>query len=375
MKKMKFLTTLILASGLLFTACSSNQDLIKSLQSDVKNKTAEISSLKASLETKEAALKGCKSDVSAKVAALEACEKTKTAEAAMTSAANADLFPPNAKPGECYARVLIPATYKTVTEKMLKKEASERLEIIPAKYEWTTEKVLVREASKKVVPVPATYKWETEKVLVKPATTKLVKIPAKYEWKTEKILEKPAHTVWKKGKGEIEKVDNSTGEIMCLVEVPAVYKTVKKRVLVSPETTKTITIPAEYKTVKVKKVATPATTRTIEIPAEYKTVKVKKEVVPPTTRKITIPAEYQTVTKRMKVTEERMEWRAILCQTNATRGLVTKIQSALKKAGFNPGPIDGVIGSQTKAAITAFQKAKGLAIGGVTQETLRKLGL
>ena len=89
--------------------------------------------------------------------------------------------------------------------------------------------------------------------------------------KKKKLLVKPAHTVWKKGSGLIEKIDNSTGELMCLVEVPAEYETVKTKVLVSPETTQTISIPAEYETVKVKKVATAATTKTIEIPAEYKT--------------------------------------------------------------------------------------------------------
>lgn len=200
--------------------------------------------------------------------------------------------------------------------------------------------------------IPATYKWGTERVLVKAASSKLVTIPAKYENRTEKILEKAAHTIWKKGSGEIEKIDNSTGEIMCLVEVPATYRTVTSRVQVSP----------------------PAT-RTIEIPAEYKTIKVKTEATAPSTRSITIPAEYQTVTKRVKVTEEVMEWRAILCKTNATHAKVMSIQRALKKAGNNPGPIDGVIGSQTKAAVKAFQRAKGLALGGFTHETLQKLGL
>jgi len=69
----------------------------------------------------------------------------------------------------------------------------------------------------------------------------------------EQVLIKEAHTVWKKGRGLIEKVDDTTGEIMCLVEVPAQYKTVRKRVLVNPATVKEVTIPAEYKTVKVKK--------------------------------------------------------------------------------------------------------------------------
>ncbi len=43
---------------------------------------------------------------------------------------------------------------------------------------------------------------------------------------------------------------------------------------------------------------------------------------------------------------------------------IKEIQTALKNAGFDPGPIDGKIGAKTKEAIKAFQKANGLAIDG-----------
>jgi hypothetical protein len=56
--------------------------------------------------------------------------------------------------------------------------------------------------------------------------------------------------VWKKGRGPIEKIDAATGEIMCLVEVPATYK-----VMDTPPTTREVTVPAEYKTVKVQKLS------------------------------------------------------------------------------------------------------------------------
>jgi hypothetical protein len=42
-----------------------------------------------------------------------------------------------------------------------------------------------------------------------------------------------------------------------------------------------------------------------------------------------------------------------------------QIQQTLKKAGFDPGVIDGDMGPQTKAAVRAFQKANGLEIDGV----------
>lgn len=40
------------------------------------------------------------------------------------------------------------------------------------------------------------------------------------------------------------------------------------------------------------------------------------------------------------------------------------LQSRLTSHGFSPGPIDGVIGRTTTAAIRAFQKARGLAVTG-----------
>lgn len=44
---------------------------------------------------------------------------------------------------------------------------------------------------------------------------------------------------------------------------------------------------------------------------------------------------------------------------------VRSIQEALRKAGFDPGLIDGIAGARTKAAIQAFQKANGLKVDGI----------
>lgn len=290
------------------------------------------------------------------------------------SDAAADL-PPDAKPGECYARVMIPAVYETSTENVMKKEASERIEVIPARFEWVEERVQVREAATKIEVVPARYEWVEEKVMIKPASSSLQQVPAKYEWAEEKILVKPAQTVWKKGRGPIEKVDNGTGEIMCLVEEPAVYETVRKRVLVSEAKTTRGEIPAEYQTVKKQRLVEPATTRELTIPAAYETVKVRKLVSPPEEKRFEVPAEYGTVTKRKQVSDSRLVWKPVLCQTNISGSVVTDLQRALKRSGHDPGPIDGVVGHQTLQAVNAFQKAKGMASGGLTMETLRALNV
>ena len=89
-----------------------------------------------------------------------------------------------------------------------------------------------------------------------------------------------------------------------------------------------------------------------------------------------MPILYQTVTEQLKVSEESMGWKEILCETHVTQGTVSEIQQALAGAGFNPGPIDVVIGEQTLAAINAFQKEHNLTVASsLTIETVNTLGV
>ena len=94
---------------------------------------------------------------------------------------------------------------------------------------------------------------------------------------------------------------------------------------------------------------------------------------PATTRNVDIPAEYRTVTTRTMVEASRLEWRPVLCETNMDGTTIRGIQQALKRHGHDPGPIDGIYGSQTQAAVNSFQKAKGLATGGLTLATVEAL--
>jgi len=55
---------------------------------------------------------------------------------------------------------------------------------------------------------------------------------------------------------------------------------------------------------------------------------------------------------------------------------IVKVQEALKEKGDNPGPADGIMGKQTRAAVKKFQKANGLkATGTVDDQTAEKLGV
>ena len=278
------------------------------------------------------------------------------------------LTPPNAKAGECYARVVLPAQYEEVEEKVLVKEASELIEILPPEYGDSSEEVVVVPSVKKLVQVPASYKeiletlevkpalrvWKTslkkkalpispvllsaietsgvnlkyaepgdcykeyvvkpkfkkitedilvrkehntteviapefetveQTIVVKPATKEIVEVPAIYEEIEEKVLVETEKTVWKKGENPAQKVSGATGEIMCLVKVPAKYRTIKKRVLTSP-----------------------ASTKIVEIPAETKVVKVKKLLADTEIQYISQPELYETIEKVEQVSEARFDW-------------------------------------------------------------------
>jgi hypothetical protein len=314
--------------------------------------------------------------------------------------AEISLTPPNAKAGECYAKVVIPAKYKTVQERVLIQEASNKISVIPPKYEWVKKKIEVTPESKKLVTVPATFKKVTEVIEIKPsslswkvslrknaapvsqeilaaaklkgvdiknttpktcyreyfipatykkvpeeiilqkasqktkvipakyemvektivvtpASQKTITVPATYGFTEEKVLVEKEKTVWKPGKNPAQKLDGATGEIMCLVTIPAKYKTIRKKVVKSPATTKVVEIPEVTKTIKVKQLVSAATTENIDIPevkssiqktvlnhkAEFSWIKVGNNVersLRPTGHQICLvesPAQKQKITK------------------------------------------------------------------------------
>ena len=55
---------------------------------------------------------------------------------------------------------------------------------------------------------------------------------------------------------------------------------------------------------------------------------------------------------------------------------IKKVQETLRDKGFDPGPIDGVMGSQTRKAIRQYQKSENLPVTGhIDADTAGKLGV
>lgn len=283
--------------------------------------------------------------------------------------------PPPNKAGECYTKVMLPAEFRNDPVKQVVKPAAERVEYTDAVYQDVEERVMIKPASKKITVVPAKYNTVEEKVLIREAYRREIEIPALYNTFYDRVLDKPARDVWKPGRGAVEKVDPTTGEILCLVHEDATYKTVERKELYRAASKKYEDVPAEYAMVKKTVLATPETTQEVEIPAEYQTVKVRKLVKGPEPVKVPVAAEYATVNKQVMVHPERAEWVQVLCDVNATPQKLSQVEKALAARGYSVVP-DGKLDADLTQSVMAFQKDNGMhPTGLMTADTLQRLGI
>lgn len=311
------------------------------------------------------------------------CVSVAAVAIAMTAHGQAADMPPDADAGECFARVLVPDTIEVSSAQVVDREATYELKLIPATYETVTEQRLLKEASTVYKTVPPVYETVTETIIVEPEREESIVVPATYETYSERVLVREAYTTWKKGDGLYgrdlanatgETIATATGELLCRVEVPAEYETVTKTRLLTPEATEVRVIPAVTKTVTKEVVVEPARVIEETIPAEYETVSRQQLVSESVEERIEIPATYKTVEKRVVTNVGGLEWRQVLCETNATPQTIRDIQAALSAAGYDV-PADGEFGPATLAAMEGYQRANGLPIGYLTMSTVESLGV
>jgi peptidoglycan hydrolase-like protein with peptidoglycan-binding domain len=62
--------------------------------------------------------------------------------------------------------------------------------------------------------------------------------------------------------------------------------------------------------------------------------------------------------------------------TTGAQAQAMAMQQALKDKGFDPGPMDGIVGPRTTAALREYQKSEKLAMTGkMDRDTAAKLGM
>jgi hypothetical protein len=374
--KIAALSFAVMVTGMSFSGCASKDVKVAELQKELENKTETISQQQALQAQKEAEIAKLKEELEKQQAAVNAQTATSQTNATASADMNdASLTPPNAKVGECYAKVLVPAQYETDTKEKLAQEKFEKLSVKPAEYKDVQYKILDKAESYKYVVKPATYKCVVNRVMVEPEKVTYKVIPATFKEVEEKVLVTPARQVWKKGNGPITKIDNTTGEIMCLVEEPAKYKTIKKKVIDQPARTEKVVIPAKYKNIRAKVVDQEASVEKVVIPATYKVVTVKELVSEPKINKEEVGEKFQVVETSHLVKPEELKWERILCKTNTNKEIIKNLQKELKERNYYKGPIDGIYGPMTQRALNAFQVDNNLPSGALTLESLEALGL
>ena len=290
--------------------------------------------------------------------------------------------------------IVTPAQYKTVIKKVMTSNRTTKLIAQPIKYKKVQERVVVAPARSEwrkttcnnrgcnqsevvcLVEVPQTYKMVTKKVilapavakkveidpiyknvpvqeLVSPATTKVIDVPAQYKVISKKQKIQEAQYSWSDAsrKNESSRIHNECDKI-CLVETPDQYRTIAKKVLVTPATSKKVITPPQYTMVKMKRIEKEESFQTLTVPSEYLEVQVQRER-----------------------THGYSKWMPMVCESNMTPNFIKKIQQALKFQGFYHGEIDGTWDLEEKNAIRAYQKAKGLSVTRLSIETMKSLGI
>lgn len=369
------LSLVVLAGTITFSGCSNKDMQVMQLEKQLQTQKQTISTQKKSLDLKTSKVNSLQDALNKSNALNNNATSTPEIQAESTIIDNASLIPPNAKTGECYAKVLIPAQYATKSEQKLLTSSVQNIYVTKPTYKNVDYTILSKAESFKYTLTPATYKCVKNRVMVEPEKITYKIIPATFKEVEETIMISPAQQVWKKGSGPISKIDNHTGDIMCLIEEPAKYKTIKTKVVDEPARTEKIITPAVYKNIKAKVIDQEASYEKVIIPAVYKTITVQELNTEAVISNDENQETFQTVTSTYLEKSEELKWERILCQTNTNGDVIKSVQQALADKNYKTGNIDGIYGSDTRRALTSFQIDNGLASGALTLETLDALNI
>ena len=158
--------------------------------------------------------------------------------------------PPDARPGEVWCYVRIPAVTRQVEQR-----------------------VCVRPESCREVQVAAVTKQVSREVCVRPESTRQIPIPAEYKQECYQVCTAPARTEWQRVDCEPTKLapKEQVGECWTLKEIPPCYRQETRQICTKPESCRSECIPAEFRTESETVIVEPARVDRIPIPAEFET--------------------------------------------------------------------------------------------------------
>jgi hypothetical protein len=310
--------------------------------------------------------------------------------------------PADARAGECFARVYIPPQYSTTPRRVIVEDGGERLQVTAPEFASGQQPVIVEESGRAIevrgaglgteatrsgVRIMPSYRTERDVVTVREPTERLDLIPPQYDIVTETVELRPAQQVWKPltseiyglavrdASGEIvTRLDGQTGEVLCLVEEPAEFATVERRVLRRPGSTRSVAMPGEYAEVE-RRVPNELSVREVETAAQVGFVPQERLVRPAQARRVDVPPQYAEIPVQQLEVEAQVGYVPVLCEVNFNSDRILELQDSLRALGIYAGPLDGLFSLETQQAVLRYQQDNGLPYGALTLETLDALGV
>ena len=226
-------------------------------------------------------------------------------------------LPDNPEPGKCYVRCKTPEVWKNEDVTIEIAPAYKKIVTYPAKYKTVTERVLVKEAGTRLVIVPAVWENKVVSYTAKEDANKLRAIKATFSPDSQVIETKAASAKWEMSEKapDCESSDPNDCRYWCYKPIPAQYVTVPLTTLAKDATTVSSEVPGYEKTYTKRVMVTPPTTKSVEIPAVYGSIKKTVLVKDAYKEEITVAAKYKTVTKEVLVNKGGLTtWKEVECE-------------------------------------------------------------
>ncbi len=284
-------------------------------------------------------------------------------------------LPPEAKPGECYLRVRMPAKFETTEERLLVKPEAIRYEVVPAEFKEVEKEVVIKPESITYEIVPAQYETKEVEVVLAPEHTKINATEPQFQPEDNKVETRAARLALKLDPNPFSASGLQNAEVLSLAQDPAEIKAYTRNLLIKPAQVQQEKVPRAIEKVATQVLVKAAEVKEVKVPAEVKKMMVRELVRPATKKEIKIPAEYTTITRQRLIAPEKVVWQRVLCAAEMTPAMLTNIQTKLKEKGIDPGELNGQLTDATKAAVTQYQTQNSLGQGGLTYEFLKHLGI
>ncbi|MRX64630.1 OmpA family protein [Maribacter luteus] len=210
-------------------------------------------------------------------------------------------LPSNPEPGKCYVRCTTPDVYVNETVTLTVKPAYKVLKTVPATFKTITERVEVKAAGKRLTVIPEKWGTETITYVSKEGGNTLRVSPATFRASSETIEVKPAYANWELGAAAPDCASGNPDDCRywCYKGYPAEFTTISTEVLGTDASVSKTPLGSQNATYTKRVLLEPAKVVEEVIPAQYdeitKTVLDKDAY----TVEETIPAVTKTISKEV----------------------------------------------------------------------------